>query len=741
MESYIKKFEHLKISYEVIKSATNNFDKANFLGRGSFGNVYRGELSHFKGHSMVAIKRLNRNSKFAQGDSEFWIEFAVLYYHKHEKLICLLGFCIESDEMILVYEYASNGSLDRHLSSNVLTWRLRLKICLDVARGLSYLHDAKGTKKTIIHRDIKSSNVLLNAYFKAKVSDLGLSMIVHAKQQQTGLFINVAGTRGYIDPSYVKTSFLMKESDIYSFGVLLLEVLCGRLCFENSNDQHHTFVAMCKKRYEENTLQEIIFGDEGQKDQNSLKTYLDITFKCLQKSREERPTMPHVVEKLETALLYQELNEGAKLPNDYINMFLTDADPLNGTLKSIHHESESELKMLLFKGILINMGNTLFSRNMDGDHCETISIAACLTSTTNESQHYISSPEYYSRFAVGCYEPSGANFKTHIRTQFLSPHTTYFVNLVYKMKNKKQDIVIEYKLEGEKRTSYSFLSSEREDGWLTAKLCQFTSDQRSVDLEIMFYTKYCPNLLVEGIEFQPEKNVHMQPISDKDTYWKQKLPHDYEDIIKWSKDSLRWGTMKDLYSIFCRGFLINDGEEWFSLDKDGKKCLMLSARAALQEDKWNWMSLAETRFEEVADYCNLPKFDIICKFKSKVLSPQTMYGTYLIYKLPEGYKNVKPPPVQVVDKDSHPKEVYDVFLHIPQTPVISYNAKNKAIDRSNTLTMKGLPKRRRDGWMEVQVHEFQTRPTIKMISTRLGLSSYNMGLKGLTVRCLEFRPI
>ncbi|KAK9050803.1 hypothetical protein SSX86_030228 [Deinandra increscens subsp. villosa] len=454
--------------------------------------------------------------------------------------------------------------------------------------------------------------------------------------------------------------------------------------------------------------------------------------------------MSHAVEELDTAISYHEFYEGyegGKLSKDYINMFLNDADTLRG-------RSESEVMMLLFKGMFMNMGKRWFSRNMNGDHYEMISIAACLTPTANESQHYISSPEYSSRFAVGCYEPSGANFKTHIRTQFLSPHTTYFVNLVFKMKkNKKQDIVIEYKLEGEKGTSYSFLSSEREDGWLTAKLCQFTSDQRSVDLEIMFYTKYCPNLLVEGIEFQPEKvssptpNVHIEPISDKDTYWKQKLPQDFEDIIKWSKDSVRWGTMKDLYSIFCRGFLINDGEEWFSLDKDGKKCLMLSARAALQEDKWNWMSLAETRFEEVADYCNLPKFDIFCKFRSKLLSPQTTYGTYLVYKLPEGYKNVKPPPVQVVDRDSHPKEVYSVLLDIPQAPVISCNAKNKSFDPSNRLKLKGLPKRRRDGWMEVQVHEFQTRPTIKMISTHLGLSSYDMGLKGITVQCLEFRPI
>ncbi|MFS7923075.1 putative protein kinase RLK-Pelle-LRR-I-1 family [Helianthus anomalus] len=734
MESFVKEFEHLKIPLEEIKSATDNFDKTKVIGRGGFGLVYRGELSHFKGYGMVAIKRLDHKS--LQGYPEFWDEIAVLALHTHEKLITLLGFCIESGEMILVYKYASNKSLDRHLSSPGFTWRQRLKIFLDAAMGLSYLHDARGTKETIIHTDIKSSNILLDADLNAKVSDLGLSKTIPANWRQIGLVTNPAGTHGYCDPMFEETCILTKESDVYSFGVVLLEVLCGKLCFEYSNGKIQIFVPVWKESYGQNKLQEIIFDAlKQQMDQYSLKTYSDIAFKCLHGSREERPTMPHVVEELETALAYQELYERAKLPKDYTKMLLTAAGPLNDM-------SESELKMLLLKGILIDSGKTWFSRNINGDHCEMISIAACLTSTANEFQHYITSPEYSSRFAVGCYEPSGAKFKTHVRTQFLSPQITYTVNLVFKIKkNKKQGIVIEHKLEGEKATSYSFLSGEREDGWLTAELYRFTSEQRTVDLEIMFYTKYCPNLLVEGIEFLPEKNLHMQPISNKEIYWKQKLPKDYEDIMKWSKDSVRWENTKDLYYIFCRGFLINYGEEWFSLDKDGKKCLMLSARAALQEDKWNWMSLAETRFEEVADYCNLRNFGIFCKFRSKLLSPQTTYGTYLVYKLPEGYKNAKPPPVQVVDKDSHSKEVHNIFLRTPQSPFISCNVKNKAFSPSNIPQMKGLPKQRSDGWMEVQVHEFQTRDTIKMISTRLKFSSYDMGLKGITVQCLEFRPV
>ncbi|KAJ0802347.1 putative protein kinase RLK-Pelle-CrRLK1L-1 family [Helianthus annuus] len=148
-------------------------------------------------------------------------------------------------------------------------------------------------------------------------------------------------------------SFLTKESDVYSFGVLLFEVLCGRFCIEIINGRSQIIVPMWKESYQQNKIQEIIFNDlKQQMDQMSLKTYSDIAFKCLHRSPEERPTMPQVVEELETALTYQELYERMKLPKDYKKMLLTAADPLND-------RSESELMMLLLKGILINNGKTV----------------------------------------------------------------------------------------------------------------------------------------------------------------------------------------------------------------------------------------------------------------------------------------------------------------------------------------------------------------------------------------------
>ncbi|KAF5815589.1 putative protein kinase RLK-Pelle-CrRLK1L-1 family [Helianthus annuus] len=679
MESFVNEFKHLKIQFEDIIRATNTFDDLQIIGRGGFGKVYSGQLSHFKGRSMVAIKRLDRI--YGQGDVEFWKEITILNRFKHENLITLLGFCNEGDQMILVYEHASKESLDRHLSSTNFTWRQRLKTCIGAARGLSFLHDAPaGTNERIIHRDIKSANILLDANWNAKVSDMGLSKIAPANQQRTGLVTDRAGTIGYCDPSYMETYCLTKESDVYSFGVVLFEVLCGRLCFKYSNGQTQVFVPTWKKSYEQNNLQQIIFDYLKQQiDPTSLKTYADIAFKCLQKSPKKRPTMPDVVKELETALEYQELYEGVKLTEDFKRMLPTAADNLN-------YGSESELKMLLLKGILTNNGNTWLSCNKNGDHCETLSIAACLTSTSRES-HYINLPIYTERFTAGCYEPRGAEFKTHVKTQFLSPKITYTVNLVFKrMNSEEQYIGLEYKLEGEKEKSYSFVSDKREGGWLTVELYQLSTDQGAVDLKIVFYTKHCDNLLIEGIEFQPLEKV------DTET----------------------------------------------RPAEDGRQCLMLPAKVVLDENEWNWVF--DPRFGQVAD-CIAKKIGINCEFSSEKLSPQTTYAAYLVYRLPHNYKDINPP-VQVVDKNSGSGEEYNIFLRTPQTPVIRGNDKIKgAYNPSIRPMIKGLPKNRSDGWMEVQVHEFITPASIRMITTRLQLSSYDMSLAGITVQGLEFRPI
>ncbi|KAL8238959.1 hypothetical protein R6Q59_015526, partial [Mikania micrantha] len=328
MDAFLSQFQHLKIQLEEITSATDNFnDEKNCIGGGGFGKVYKGEVSHSKGRGMAAIKRLD--PKHGQGIPEFLKEITTLSRYSHENLISLLGFCYQRNEMILVYEHATRGSLDGHLSSPHLTWSQRLKICLDAAKGLSHLHDPRETHQRLIHCDVKSSNILLDDHWNAKVSDFGLSIMGPANEQQSVIVTSAAGTAGYCDPQYAMTHTLTKESDVYSFGVVLFEVLCGALCCTYRDGRvEKKFVPMWIESYEHKKLNNIIFNLPTIKplDQNSLETVSNIAYRCLKESREDRPKMVEVLTELESALERQELTEG-KLPWLFLQKIAMTAEP------------------------------------------------------------------------------------------------------------------------------------------------------------------------------------------------------------------------------------------------------------------------------------------------------------------------------------------------------------------------------------------------------------------------------
>ncbi|KAL8218377.1 hypothetical protein R6Q57_021750 [Mikania cordata] len=207
-----------------IKSATNDFDDAFVIGKGGFGKVYKGKID--VGPSTdVAIKRLNLDSN--QGASEFWAEIEMLSKFRHSHIVSLFGYC--EKQMILVYEYMPNGSLEDHLhkkrangsNSSSLTWIQRLNICIGAARGLDYLHTGTGVQCRVIHRDVKSSNVLLDNNLTAKISDFGLSRIGPACQpgSTTNVYTDqIKGTFGYMDAEYFSTRRLTRKSDVYAYG-------------------------------------------------------------------------------------------------------------------------------------------------------------------------------------------------------------------------------------------------------------------------------------------------------------------------------------------------------------------------------------------------------------------------------------------------------------------------------------------------------------------------------------------
>lgn len=302
----MNEFDHLKIRLKDIKEATENFGIDRKIGCGGFGPVYKGKLTLSTGRrAVVAFKRLD--PRFGQGNTEFWKEIMLLSDCKHENLISLLGFCFEGEERILVYEYVSRGSLDRYLSNPGLSWNQRLKICVGVARALTYLHDPRKTQRRVLHRDIKSANILLDAEWTPKVSDFGLSKVAPANQPRTYVVSNGVGTPGYCDPVYMETGFLSKESDVYSFGVVLFEVMCGRSCCEYRNGEIvNILVPRWKKCCDAKKLHSIICaGLKEQINWDSLVTFSAIASQCLSREYTDRPTMAEILKNLELALEQQ----------------------------------------------------------------------------------------------------------------------------------------------------------------------------------------------------------------------------------------------------------------------------------------------------------------------------------------------------------------------------------------------------------------------------------------------------
>ncbi|GMP41846.1 hypothetical protein CsSME_00011800 [Camellia sinensis var. sinensis] len=277
-------------SYAELRAATEDFHPANKLGEGGFGPVYKGTLNDGR---VVAVKQLSVASR--QGKTQFVTEIATISAVQHRNLVKLYGCCIEGDKRLLVYEYLENRSLDQALFGNrslYLDWPTRFDICLGVARGLAYLHEE--SRLRIVHRDVKASNILLDSGLNPKISDFGLAKLYDDKN--THMSTHVAGTIGYLAPEYAMRGHLTEKVDVFSFGVVALEIVSGRLNSDSSLEQEKIYLLeWAWHLHEINHEVKLVDANLSEFHEEEVKRVIGVALLCTQTSPMLRPSMSRVV--------------------------------------------------------------------------------------------------------------------------------------------------------------------------------------------------------------------------------------------------------------------------------------------------------------------------------------------------------------------------------------------------------------------------------------------------------------
>ncbi|KAL6582723.1 mitogen activated protein kinase [Orobanche minor] len=289
---------NMVISIQVLRNVTNNFSQANILGRGGFGTVYKGELHD---GTKIAVKRMECGVITGTGTAEFKSEIAVLTKVRHRHLVALLGYCLEGNEKLLVYEYMPQGTLSRHLFNWVdeglqpLEWTRRLTVALDVARGVEYLHGL--AHQSFIHRDLKPSNILLGDDMRAKVADFGLVRL--APEGKGSIQTRIAGTFGYLAPEYAVTGRVTTKVDVFSFGVILMELITGRKALDETQSEESMHLVTWFKRMllNKDTFSKAVDPtiDLNEEALSNISTVAELAGHCCAREPYQRPDMGHIV--------------------------------------------------------------------------------------------------------------------------------------------------------------------------------------------------------------------------------------------------------------------------------------------------------------------------------------------------------------------------------------------------------------------------------------------------------------
>lgn len=288
----------VQFSYKELQRAAKGFkDK---LGAGGFGTVYRGVLAN---RTVVAVKKLEG---IEQGEKQFRMEVATISSTHHLNLVRLIGFCSEGRHRLLVYEFMKNGSLDNFLfttegqSSKLLSWENRFNIALGTAKGITYLHEE--CRDCIVHCDIKPENILLDENYNAKVSDFGLAKLVNPKDHRYRTLTSVRGTRGYLAPEWLANLPITSKSDVYSYGMVLLEIVSGKRNFDVSSETNQKkFSLWAYEEFEKGIIETIVDKrlPRHEVDMEQVRRMIQISFWCIQEQPSQRPMMGKVVQMLE----------------------------------------------------------------------------------------------------------------------------------------------------------------------------------------------------------------------------------------------------------------------------------------------------------------------------------------------------------------------------------------------------------------------------------------------------------
>ncbi|GJW36960.1 kinase-like domain, phloem protein 2-like protein [Tanacetum coccineum] len=810
-----KNLGHLEIPLIDINLATQNFADTYVIGSGAYGKVYKAELDlpiqvedirefSYKRKRTVAIKRiLIREDK--QGKQGFIAEIDLLTNCKHPNIVSLLGFCHEGSHMILVYEFASNGSLGDYLGSTdnliYLTWAQRIKICIDIARGLHYLHTRVEDERRIIHRDIKSDNILLCKNWEAKIADFGLSRFHPENEADTIYTNNIAGTEVYLDPEYQTTetqvecpiaevimkelekSLSFQESHKDNLHISLEDIkmatqnfspekVIGKGGFGKVYEGQLTHPNGCEsivaKRLDKNLGQgeheylmelEILFeykqeniiglvgycnekkeriivyehAPKGSLDKHlgnldvtwmkrlkicidvatglaflhggaltkemvihkiapeSLSTFRMIVSQCLDDDRKKRPTAEEVLRQLNIALEFQEDYEiwEPKLPKDYKEIILMSKS------QDIHQaQRKRDVCNMFYKGILLQEDKLWFSLGSNGKRNEMISASkfSYIKRTPHEWQ---SIPE--SRF-----KKVAKILKNFVTQAKIFKEKPIYVNLKY---TKDSEIL------------HAYFAILRDEDWMMIELFRFLNHKKDSKFKFIIEslsTNYCGDgaVYVEGIEFRAIHNASL------DIFF---VNHEQIEEKKAVQEVQHFQTNYD------------EDEKLFSLDEVNGKHLMLPAKVALHDSSnvklFTSKPSASSRFQEVFELLPQQVFRINCTIKSHMLSPDTEYVCYLVFKLSEQFDGLHCP-VKVRDLLQRKTEEAGIIYLIPPSPW-------------NIHDFIKIPRQRGDGLMEVEVWKFNSTHDLKnnCLPMNLRMTSYEGTMSGLIVCGLEFRPI